>query len=147
MYAAIQLRFNLRVILFQKFPGGWGHAPRPPPRRLVLHIPGCALHTRMMGMQFQKRPIKFTFDWPFCRSNNFPLYCTLLQWPNIQVCLLYPSLLLTMPNLMLFTKCIIVMYILLSHCTLLVDKTHFSSKHHKRVSLKYALYLQSWSKY
>ena len=30
-----------------------------------------------MATQFQKWPIKFTFDWPFYPSNNFPLYCTL----------------------------------------------------------------------
>ena len=64
--------------------------PPDPPRRLVLRTAGCALHTRMlhlyltamnflMAMQFQIWPIKFTFDWPFCQSNNFSLYCTLLS--------------------------------------------------------------------
>ena len=28
-------------------------------------------------MQFCKWPIKLTFDWPFCQSNFFSLYCTL----------------------------------------------------------------------
>ena len=70
------------MILFQKFPGGG--MPPDPPRRLVLCTAGCASHTRivhlyLMAMQFQKWPIKFTFDWPFCPSNNFPLYCTLLS--------------------------------------------------------------------
>ena len=46
--------------------------PPDPPRRLVLRTPGY-----LMAMQFQKQPIKFTFDWLFCPSNNFPLYCTL----------------------------------------------------------------------
>ena len=31
----------------------------------------------LMAMQFYIWPIKFTFDWPFCPSNNLPLYCTL----------------------------------------------------------------------
>ena len=57
--------------------------PPDPPRRLVLRTAGCASHTGivhhyLMAMQFQKWPIEFTFDWPFCPSNNFPLYCTLL---------------------------------------------------------------------
>ena len=33
-----------------------------------------------MTMQFQKWPTKFGFDWPFCPSSNFSLYCTLLGW-------------------------------------------------------------------
>ena len=57
--------------------------PPDPPGRLVLRTAGCASHTRivhlyLMAMQFQKWPIKFIFDWPFCPSNNFPLYCTLM---------------------------------------------------------------------
>ena len=28
-------------------------------------------------MQFYKWPIKFSFDWPFCLTNTFHLYCTL----------------------------------------------------------------------
>jgi len=31
----IDIKFNLRVFKFKKFP--WGACPRPPPRRLVLH--------------------------------------------------------------------------------------------------------------
>jgi len=33
-----------------------------------------------MTMQFQKWPTKFGFDWPFCPSNNFSLYCTLVSY-------------------------------------------------------------------
>ena len=37
-------------------------------------------HLCLMTMQFQKWPTKFGFDWPFRPSNNFSLYCTLLQY-------------------------------------------------------------------
>ena len=61
--------------------------PPDPSRRLMLCTVGYASHTRivhlyLMAMQFQKRPIKFTFDWPFRPSNNFPLYCTLTHIPT-----------------------------------------------------------------
>jgi len=38
----------------------------------------CVQHLYLMAMQFQKWPTKFDFDWPFCPSNNFSLYCTLI---------------------------------------------------------------------
>jgi len=53
-------------------------SPLPRPAQGVLHTPGQ--YTCVMAMQFQKWPTKIGFDWPFYPSNNYSLYCTLLNY-------------------------------------------------------------------
>ena len=74
------LRFNLRALYFQKFPGV------ACPQTALEGLCYSVCH-QLMAMQFYKWPIKFSFDWPFCLTNNFHLYCTLYIYIYIYVCM------------------------------------------------------------
>ena len=46
-------------------------------RMVCFAHPSSHPHLICMTMQFCKWPIKLAFDWPFCQSKFFSLYCTL----------------------------------------------------------------------
>ena len=84
------LQIQSHSALFSKF--SWGACPQTPLEGLCFALRRvCFAHHDstppcLMARQFNKWPIKLTFDWPSCPSNIFGLYCTLTHsscvWQN-----------------------------------------------------------------
>jgi len=74
----IDLKFNLRMFKFKKFPGGGGGMPPDPPRRLVLHTAPKENTSDLLPVKISNGQSNLFLVGRFVRVNFYPyiVLCT-----------------------------------------------------------------------